>query len=219
LVKGVGLDQMLRDLCDADPEIKKMAARAILKESSNPAKVFSSVLKDADGPTSEAIYDILFDADADFSGIFMSATEHEDPVVRARAIRYLLRRGAFEPKDGTKWLTDGDTYVRRRVISYLFWMNDAPSLEKVASLCTEDPDESVRKDCLRLVSIWGSDGDVEQVVRALEDKSHEVRIQAVQTLRKLTGEDFGDPLSASSEEFEWIVAKWQGWWEIMRERS
>lgn len=98
-------------------------------------------------------------------------------------------------------------------------MNDAPSLEKVASLCTEDPDESVRKDCLRLVSIWGSDGDVEQVVRALEDKSHEVRIQAVQTLRKLTGEDFGDPLSASSEEFEWIVAKWQGWWEIMRERS
>lgn len=99
-MKGVGLDQMLRDLCDADPEIKKMAARAILKESSNPAKVFSSVLKDADGPTSEAIYDILFDADADFSGIFMSATEHEDPVVRARAIRYLFRRGPSSRRMG-----------------------------------------------------------------------------------------------------------------------
>lgn len=218
-MKGVGLDQMLRDLYDADPEIKKMAARAILKESPDPAEIFSSALKDADKPTSDAIYDTLFDADSDFTGIFKAATGHDDPDIRARAIRYLFRKGSFDPKDGTRWLADSDPYVRRRVISYLFWMNDPPSLKKVAILCTEDPDESVRKDCLRLVSIWGSDGDVEQVVRALEDKSHEVRIQAVQTLKKLTGEDFGDPLSASSEEFEWIVAKWQGWWEIMRERS
>lgn len=218
-MKGVGLNQMMQDLYDADPEIKKMAARAILRESPDPVKVFSSVLKDADRPTSDAIYDILFEAEEDFSSIFKAATEHDDPKIRARAIRYLFRKGAFNPKDGTRWLADSDSYVRRRVISYLFWMNDAPSLKKVASLCTEDPDVSVRKDCLRLVSIWGTDGDVEQVVRALEDKSHEVRIQAVQTLKKITGEDFGDPLSASSEEFEWIVAKWQGWWEIMRERS
>lgn len=210
---------MLRDLHDADPEIKKMAARAILRESPDPVRVFSSALKDADRPTSNAIYDILFDADADFSGIFKGATEDDDPAVRARAIRYLFRRGAFQPQDGTRWLADRDPYVRRRVISYLFWMNDAPALEKVARLCTEDPDESVRKDCLRLVSIWGTDGNVEQVIRALEDTSPEVRIQAVQTLRKLTGEDFGDPLSTTSEEFEWIVAKWQGWWEIMRERA
>ncbi len=218
-MKGVGLDQMLRDLYDADPEIKKMAARAILRESPDPVTVFSSVLKDADRLTSEAIYTILFDAEADFSSIFKAATEHDDPEIRARAIRYLFRKGSFDPTDGVRWLGDADPYVRRRIISYLFWMNDAPSLEKVARLCTEDPDESVRKDCLRLVSIWGTNGHVEQVIRAMEDKSHEVRIQAVQTLKKITGEDFGDPLSASSEEFEWIVAKWQGWWEIMRERS
>lgn len=218
-MKGVGLNQMLRDLFDEDPEIKKMAARAIAKETPDPVGVFSSVLKDADSSTSDVIFDILFNADADFTPIFKDATEHDDPVIRAKAIRYLFRRGSFQPQDSIRWLTDTDPYVRRRVISYLFWMNDAPSLEKVARLCTEDPDESVRKDCLRLVSIWGSADDVDQVIKALEDGSHEVRIQAVHTLKKLTGEDFGDPLSASTEEFEWIVAKWQGWWEIMRGHS
>ena len=218
-MKGVGLNQILRDLGDADPEIKKMAAKAILKETPEPARVFSSVLKDADKPTAAVIYDILFEAEADFSNIFRDATLDEDPRVRARGIRYLFRKGAFSPEDGVKWLEDSDPYVRRRVISYLFWLNDKTSLRELARLCTEDPDESVRKDCLRLMSIWGSPDDVEQVIKALEDPSHEVRMQAVQTLKRLTGEDFGEPLGASSEEFEWIIAKWQGWWEIMRERT
>ena len=146
-------------------------------------------------------------------------TQDEDPRVRARAIRYLFRRGAFHPEDGIKWLEDSDSYVRRRVISYIFWLNDKSSLGAVARLCIEDPDESVRKDCLRLIAIWGSIEEVEQVIKALEDPSHDVRMQAVQTLKRLTGEDFGEPLGASSEEFEWIIARWQGWWEIMRERS
>lgn len=219
LLKGVGLNHMLQDLYDADPEIKKLAAKAILKETPDPVKVFSSVLKDADKPTSGAIYDILFDADADCSPIFMEATRDEDPRVRARAIRYLFRRGVFKPEEGIRWLSDSDAYVRRRVISYLFWLNDTGSLGKIARLCTDDPDESVRKDCLRLMSIWGSQGDVEQIIKALEDPSYEVRVQAVHTLKKLTGEDFGEPMGATAEEFEWIVAKWQGWWEIMRERS
>jgi HEAT repeat protein len=218
-LKGIGLDQILRDLHDEDPEIKKMAARAILKETRDPEQVFSGILKDADKPTSGAIYDILFDADQDFSGIFHAATLDDDPRVRARAIRYLFRRGAFRPEEGIKWLEDTDPYVRRRVISYLFWLNDKGSLGVVARLCTQDPDESVRKDCLRLISIWGSIHDVEQVIKVLEDPSHEVRMQAVQTLKRLTGEDFGEPLGTSPEEFEWIVARWQGWWEIMRERS
>lgn len=218
-MKGIGLNQILRDLQDEDPEIKKMAARAILKETKDPSRVLFEVLKDADKPTSGAIYDILFDAESDFSDIFRAATLDEDPRVRARAIRYLFRRGAFKPEDGIKWLEDSDSYVRRRVISYLFWLNDKSSLGAVARLCTEDPDESVRKDCLRLMSIWGSIDDVDQVIRALEDPFHEVRMQAVQTLKRLTGEDFGEPLGTSSEEFEWIIARWQGWWEIMRERS
>jgi len=218
-LKGIGLNQILKDLHDADPEIKKMAARALLKEIPDPAQVLSEVLKDADKPTATVIYDILFDAPADFSKIFHRATQDEDPRVRARAIRYLFRKGAFHPEDGIKWLEDSDSYVRRRVISYIFWLNDKSSLGAVARLCREDPDESVRKDCLRLIAIWGSIEEVEQVIKALEDPSHDVRMQAVQTLKRLTGEDFGEPLGASSEEFEWIIARWQGWWEIMRERS
>ncbi len=218
-MKGIGLNQILADLHDADPEIKKMAARAILNDIPDPEKVLSEVLKDADKPTATAIYDILFDAQADFSNIFNAATRDEDPRVRARAIRYLFRRGAFRPEDGIKWLEDPDSYVRRRVISYIFWLNDKSSLGAVAKLCIEDPDESVRKDCLRLIAIWGSIENVEQVIQALEDSSHEVRMQAAHTLKRLTGEDFGEPLGASPEEFEWIVARWQGWWEIMRERS
>ncbi len=218
-MKGVGLNQILRDLLDSDPEIKKMAAKVILRESSDPAKVFSSALKQADRPTASVIYDTLFDADNDFSSIFREATKDADAQVRARAIRYLFRKGKFRPEDGITWLTDSDPYVRRRVICYLFWVNDRVSLENVVILSTDDPDPLVRKDCLRLISIWGTKDHVPQVIKALDDPSHEVRIQAVHTMKRLTGEDFGEPVGASPEEFEWIVAKWQGWWEIMRERT
>jgi HEAT repeat protein len=219
VLKGVGLNQILRDLLDSDPEIKKMAAKVILRESSDPAKVFSSALKQADRPTASVIYDTLFDADNDFSSIFREATKDADAQVRARAIRYLFRKGRFRPEDGITWLTDSDPYVRRRVICYLFWVNDRVSLENVVILSTDDPDPLVRKDCLRLISIWGTKDHVSQVIKALDDPSHEVRIQAVHTMKRLTGEDFGEPVGASPEEFEWIVAKWQGWWEIMRERT
>jgi HEAT repeat protein len=219
VLKGVGLDQILRDLSDSDPEIKKMAAKAIIRESDDPAKVLSSVLKDADRPTTIAIYDILFEADEDFSSIFRKATQDDDAQVRGRAIRYLFRKGMFRPQDGTRWLEDSDPYVRRRVISYLFWVNDRSSLETVVRLANKDTEPMVRKDCLRLISIWGTKNDVPQVIKALEDPSHEVRMQAVHALKRLTGEDFGEPKGASPEEFEWIVAKWQGWWEIMGERT
>lgn len=219
VLNGVGLNQILRDLRDSDLEIKKMAAKAIIKETDDPGEVLSSVLKDADRPTATVIYDILFDADDDFSSIFREAAESPDAQVRARAIRYLFRRGMFQAKDGIRWLQDPDPYVRRRVISYLFWINDKFSLETISKLVHADPDPMVRKDCLRLISIWGTKKDVPHVIKALEDPSHHVRMQAINALRRLTGEDFGEPLGASPEEFEWIVAKWQGWWELMGDRT
>jgi HEAT repeat protein len=219
VLNGIGLNQIMRDLTDSDPEIKKMAAKAILRESDDPAQLLSTVLKDADRPTATVIYDILFDADDDFSLIFREAAESPDAQVRARAIRYLFRRGMLYPQDGIKWLEDPDPYVRRRVISYLFWINDKNSLEAVSILSNTDPDPMVRKDCLRLISIWGTKKDVPHALKALEDPSHHVRMQAINALRRLTGEDFGEPMGASPEEFEWIVAKWQGWWELMGERT
>jgi len=219
VLKGSVLNQILKDLFDSDPEIKKMAAKAILRDADEPAQVFSSILKEADRPTATVIYDVLFDAEGDFSSIFRVATGDDDAQVRNRAIRYLFRRGMLLPQDGLSWLEDSDPFVRRRVISYLFWMNDRTSLEAVVRLSNTDPDPMVRKDCLRLISIWGTKGEVPHLIKALEDPSHMVRTQAVHALKRLTGEDFGEPLGASPEEFEWIVAKWQGWWEIMGERT
>jgi len=218
-LKGIALDQMLKDLLDPDPTIKKMAARAILRESDDPGQVLAGALDGADTQTLEAVLDVLFNSDGDFTEIFSGMTRHEDASIRAKAIRYLFRKGAFTPADAVAWLEDADPYVRRRAISYLFWMNDAPSLASVSRMCTTDPDESVRKDCLRLLSIWGGEKDLEHVIKALEDESFEVRLQAVQTLRRLTGEDFGDPAGAAPDEFEWIVAKWQGWWELTRKQQ
>lgn len=218
-MKGSVLNQILKDLFDSDPEIKKMAAKAILKDADEPAQVFSSILKEADRPTATVVYDVLFDAEGDFSSIFRAATGDDDAQVRNRAIRYLFRRGMLLPQDGISWLEDSDPFVRRRVISYLFWMNDRTSLGAVVRLSNTDPDPMVRKDCLRLISIWGTKSEVPHLIKALEDPSHMVRTQAVHALKRLTGEDFGEPLGASPEEFEWIVAKWQGWWEIMGERT
>jgi len=218
-LKKIGLDQMVRDLHDADPDVKKMAARAILRDAPDAAKVFAEVIAESDGETLAVVLDVLFDADDDFTSVFSQVTRHPDASLRAKAIRYLFRRGAFKPSDAVAWLEDPDPYVRRRAVSYLFWMNDAASLRAVSRLCTDDPDVSVRKDCLRLLSVWGSDSDIDQAIRALEDPCPDVRVQAVQTLRRITGQDFGDPAGADGEEFEWIAAKWQGWWELTKKRT
>ena len=217
-MKRVGLEQILRDLHDIDPEIKKMAAKAILREPSCSGQLVASILKDADKPTAAALYDTLFDDENDYTAGFCDATADPDPRVRRQAIRYLFRRGSFTAEDGLRWLRDNDPYVRRRVIGYLFWINDRSAIDSVVRLVLDDPDPMVRKDALRLVGIWGGRKDVQHVVQALDDSSVEVRIQAIRTMKRLTGEDFGEPLGVSDDEFEWIIAKWQGWWELMKER-
>ena len=214
----VGFEQILRDLDDIDPEIKKMAAKAILRAPSCAGQLVASILKDADNPTAAALYDTLFDDENDYPAVFFDATADPDPRVRRQAIRYLFRRGSFTVEDGLRWLRDNDPYVRRRVIGYLFWINDRSAIDSVVRLVLDDPDPMVRKDALRLVGIWGGRKDVQHVVQALDDSSVEVRIQAIRTMKRLTGEDFGEPLGVSDDEFEWIIAKWQGWWELMKER-
>lgn len=217
-MKQVGLDQILLDLKDSDPEIKKLASHALLKDTSCSGELIESILKDADKATSAVLYEILFEDENDFSSVFYAASKDPDPKVRRLAIRYLFRRGSFTIEDGIRWLDDADPYVRRRVVSYLFWINDRSALEPVVRVALEDPDPMVRKDALRLVGIWGSKEEIQHVIRALDDSVFDVRMQGIRTLKRLTGEDFGEPIGASDDEFEWIIAKWQGWWELMRER-
>lgn len=217
-MKRVGLDQILLDLKDGDPEIKKLAAHALIKDPSCTDELVASIVRDTDKATAAVIYDTLFEDENDFSSVFFIAAEDSDPKVRRLAIRYLFRRGRFSLQKGIGWLSDSDPYVRRRVISYLFWINDKSALEPVIRLALEDEDAKVRKDALRLVGIWGTADEIQHVIKALEDSSFEVRMQAIRTLKRLTGEDFGEPIGASDDEFEWIIAKWQGWWELMKER-
>jgi HEAT repeat protein len=217
-LKRVGLDQILRDLKDSDPEIKRMAAKAILQESPSPDKLVADILEDADKPTAMALYDVLFYDDNDYPAIFMNAGADPDARVRRLAIRYLFRRGLFTVEDGIKWLEDNDPYVRRRVISYLFWLDGRSAVGPVMGIAQGDGDETVRKDALRLIAKWGDKKDAPQLIKILDDPSVEIRMQVIHVLKRLTGEDFGEPIGASDDEFEWIVAKWQGWWEIMRER-
>ncbi|MBN2298353.1 MAG: HEAT repeat domain-containing protein [Deltaproteobacteria bacterium] len=217
-MKRVGLDQILRDLKDSDPEIKRMAAKAILKEPS-PEKLIADILKDADKPTAMAVYDVLFDDNEDYSAIFMDASADPDPRIRRQAIRYLFRRGSFDEEKAVNWLEDPDPFVRRRVISYLFWLNGSSATASVMRLAIEDPDAAVRRDAIKLIAMWGDKKDAQCIISILEDPSVEVRMHAIHALKRLTGEDFGDPIGASDDEFEWIVAKWQGWWEIMKERT
>lgn len=213
----LSIDQILDDLRDSDPEIKRLAAKALVQNTSRPDEVALSVLEQSDKATAQVIYDVLFDAPGDYTSVFRRGAEDVDPSVRCHAIRYLFRNKAFKRDDGLKWLADEDPYVRRRVISYLSWINDRASLEHILGLVTRDPDARVRKDALRLVSVWGRREDARHIIPALKDNDLEVLIQAIHTLKKITGEDFGEPAGASDEELEWIIARWQGWWELTKE--
>lgn len=96
-------------------------------------------------------------------------------------------------------------------------MNDRSSLGTIMHLAVRDSDPKVRKDALKLVSVWGRKNDAGNLIDALKDKDIEVKIQAICTLKKITGEDFGNPTGATEDELSWIVAKWQSWWKIVKD--
>ncbi len=217
-MKGVEFEQILKDLQDREPEIKRLAAQAMITHPLSQESVFA-LLEVADKPTTLAIYEALYEAEEDYSTIFLRATDDEDPRIRRQAIRYLFRRGTFTVEDGMRWLADIDPYVRRRVISYLSWINGRQALDPIVRLATQDPDSLVKRDALRIIAMWGDRQDAGSIIAALEDRDSTVRTQALITLKRITGEDFGEPLGRSEDEMEWIVAKWRGWWEIVKEGS
>jgi HEAT repeat protein len=211
------INEILQDLRDSSQEIKRIAAKALAQQGASAQNAVIDALESADGDTARVIYDTLFDAPGDFSQVFQRGTSVKDPHIRCQSIRYLFRNGSFNPSDGISWLTDKDPYVRRRVISYLSWMNDRSSLGSIMNLAIKDADPKVRIDALKLTSVWGRKDDAGNIIDALKDKNGDVRIQAIFTLKKITGEDFGDPLGATEDELTWIIARWQGWWKIARE--
>jgi len=213
------LKKAIRDIEDKDPEVKRLAAKAILRYSPDPEEAFKSILENGDRSTAFIVYEILYDASQDFSSIFLKATEDPDPRIRRLAIRYLFRRSRFTLEDGLRWLKDNDPFVRRRVLRYMAWVADRSALEHMARVAIHDDDILVRMEALRLLAVHGSKQDAGHVIKALEDGNLDVRVQAIKTLKEMTGEDFGEPLGASREELDWITARWKGWWEIVEERS
>jgi len=211
------MDDILQDLRDSDPEIKRLAAKALAQHGNLEQARIAEALNSSDKLTSTIVYDTLFDAPGDFTPLFHSGVKDSDPHIRCQSIRYLFRNGSFKPSEGIQWLKDSDPYVRRRVISYLSWMNDRSSLDSIMMLAVKDEDAKVRKDALKLVSVWGRKADAGNIIQALSDSDMEVKIQAISTLKKITGEDYGDPSNASDDELSWIIAKWNGWWKIARE--
>jgi len=213
----LNINDILQDLRDSNPEIKRMAAKALAQHGDSAQYLIIEALETADRDTATIIYDTLFDTPGNFTKVFYKGTKERDPHIRSQSIRYLFRNGSFKPNEGIDWLNDRDPYVRRRVISYLSWMNDRSSLSTIMHIAVRDADPKVRKDALKLASVWGRKNDAGNLIDALKDKDTEVKIQAICTLKKITGEDFGNPTGASEDELSWIVAKWQSWWKIVKD--
>lgn len=213
----LNMNDILQDLKDSNPEIKRMAAKALAQNGDASQNLIIEALESADKDTATIMYDTLFDTPGNFTKVFYKGTEERDPHIRCQSIRYLFRNGSFKPSEGIDWLNDHDPYVRRRVISYLSWMNDRSSLGTIMHIAVRDADPKVRKDALKLASVWGRKNDAGNLIDALKDKDAEVKIQAICTLKKITGEDFGNPSGATEDELSWIVAKWQSWWKIVKD--
>jgi HEAT repeat protein len=213
----LNMNDILQDLKDSNPEIKRLAARALAQQGDSSQNLILDALESADRDTAAIMYETLFDAPGDFTKVFNKGTKEKDPYIRSQSIRYLFRNGSFNPTEGVNWLNDRDPYVRRRVISYLSWMNDRSSLGSIMHVAVKDEDPKVRKEALKLASVWGRKNDAGNIIDALKDKDAEVKVQAIFTLKKITGEDFGNPSGASDDELSWIVAKWQGWWKIIKD--
>ncbi len=207
------IERVLADLKDRDIQVKRLAIKAILKDSEKPDDIMATALESADSLTKEIVYDEVFNDTRDFSSLFFEATKDADPRIRATAIRYLFQKNSLKMEDALTWLEDGDPYVRRRTLSYLAWTTEVP-IKKISRLALADNDLSLRKEALRVLGVKRSREAVGDVIKVLNDAEGDLKVQAIKTLEKITGVGFGEAMGASDEELEWISAKWISWWDL-----
>jgi len=88
--------------------------------------------------------------------------------------------------------------------------------ERTLGRYLQDDDPEIRRAAALGLAMRESIAHLPRIIELLRDPDPAVRPAARAALRTLSGQDFGPELTATEEERERAVTRWQEWWEKRR---
>ncbi|MHC4601292.1 MAG: HEAT repeat domain-containing protein [Planctomycetota bacterium] len=116
----------------------------------------------------------------------------EWPLVRATCARALARIGLEGSADAfVRALDDKNETVRWEAVLGLGKLGVKKETERIASLLASEKAPEVRRECAKILGLFGAVDRIPELIGALEDPDATVRLQAERSLQRLTLRDLG----------------------------
>ncbi len=144
--------------------------------------------------------------------VFMDFLEHKNPSIKLAAMRAVSKykdREAFSVFLSA--LKDEDAEIRRQALNLLCWTYGAECAPQ-ALMLLHDVDNHVRKTAIQISGAFKLRGAISALITFLSDPAREIQKSAVESLRKITGENFGFKISGSTKDKEEAIEAWRFWW-------
>ncbi len=109
-------------------------------------------------------------------------------------------------------LSSSEAGIRFSSIVDLTRRRDPRAVPHLRGLLGSETDRVVRQQLARSLAVFGDKEAIPELLAALSDGDEDVRIVAAESLRVLTGEDFGYTWKASAGARLAALSRWKQWW-------
>ncbi len=157
----------------------------------------------------------IIEARKDFESLIKTLKYDSDPESRAKAAEALGKMGnkrAVEPL--IQALQDKESYVRLRAVLALGAMKDKTAIEPIIQALQEDEDINVQGGAAWVLGEIGDANVTEHLIKALKNKSSQVRLFAVMALGMVGDHRAVNPLLKSMKDKDNNVR--QAAWEALQ---
>lgn len=163
----------------------------------NPVELVDFLLSwfgiDITGDDKETVWDLVREFESLPVGELVVYLKHEEVIVRVSAARILARKGdksAVEPL--VEALKDEDSEVRSAAIEALGKICDKKATKPLIEMLKHDKDEFIRLSAAKALGDIGDKRAIGPLIEKLKDKKGHVHFYAIEALKKITDQEFGE---------------------------
>lgn len=151
--------------------------------------------------------------------VFEAFLNHSDPALRLLAVRAFEKYKGDESYASLSALAeDEDAQVREAVAKML--IRDYPeNCSAIVLLLLSDPNVEIKKMAIKACGTFQLTLAVPTLIRILSSAHRDIAEIARESLRDMTGQDFGPSEDASAEEKRAVMKNWQDWWQSHQQSS
>lgn len=208
-------EKALRDLLEADMDIKRLAVSELGKMGNRHA---GPVLKEAlaindQELQAEIINALIQIADAEVLPVCKRYIKHPYAGVRTACVRGLYKVGQAEAAPLLiEALKDENMEVRNSAAMFLGWIESHEAIPSLLQVAAADSDLRVRKSAIQALENIRDQDAVLPLIRLLNDDVPDIRAKALVALERITGETLTVSNSEDAKDRLADVNRLKAWW-------